>query len=582
MNPVRASGSNLAARGLWLTVLVIVVLNLPSLAVGWMDDDAIHRAMFANQLGGIEYGAHEAYCFAGGPNHYPPVWALWWAAPGARVCFFRPLSSYTLLLDHWLFADSALGAHLHSFLWFALALAGIYTLGRRLFGHRVATLAIAIYGLSSFSGSTVAWVACRHAIVAAALTAGALVLYVAGREVGEHRRAAVGIGALAVSLLAGEGALGGFAFLLAYEAVRSRDAAKTRLAYVGVAAVIAVVYVGLYSLFGFGANTGGYIDPLRAPGDFVAAVPVRLLALFTDAVLGSPIDNWLDPAALPLLFMLGLLGALLIFTVGLLGAGDRDESEKRSLRFLLLGTLLSAVPLAASVLGGRVLMIPGLGLTIALASMLHSAWRRRREFTGLRRAGALLALGLLSLSLFGLNPFFRVEAARQFFVIEKAERELAASSLADCHGAEHFLVLGTNELTVGLYARFLLMEQIAGRAFHHIAHSSGDLLLTRLDERRLRVTTTSGHAVAGALFTELRRAQKPFPTDQRIAVGDASILVEESSPAGVRSFVVETAQPTDDPAICWLRYDGKRLLRAPIPQVGASARVPYVPGPLSF
>lgn len=574
--------SPLAVRGIWLTVLVIVVINLPPLAVGWMDDDVIHRAMFANQVGGTVYGAHEAYCFAGGPNHYPPVWNLWWAPSGARVCFFRPLSSYTLALDHWLWSDSALGAHLHSFAWFALTLAGIYTLARRLFEPRVAALAIAIYGLASFSGSTLAWVACRHALVASALTAAALVLYVAGREASDHRRAALGIVLLVVSLLAGEGALGGFAFLLAYEAAQASDSPRTRLGYVGVATLIAVTYVDLYSISGFGANTGGYIDPFRAPGELAAAAPARLLSLLADAVLGASSDNWLIPSLHSWLPLIGLGSVLLVLVVGKLGAGARDESERRSLRFLLVGTLLSSVPLAASITGGRVLMIPGIGLTIALALLLRSAWRRQQELSGLRKVGALSALGLLALGLFVLNPFFRLDTARQYFSVAKAERELAASSLKACQSAAHFLVLGTNELTVGLYARFLLSDQLSRRPFHHIAHSDGDLLLTRLSERRLRVTTAQGDAVAGALFAEVRRSAEPLPAHQVIPVGDAAIVVEEASVTGVHSFIVETARPADDPAICWLRYDGKQLVPTAIPQVGASARIAYVQGPLSF
>jgi hypothetical protein len=562
-------------------VLAIVVISLPSLAVGWMDDDAIHRAMLGNQLGGAEYGPHEVYCFAGGPNHHVPVWrTLWWPEPDAYTCFFRPLSSYTLAFDHWFFADNALGAHLHSFVWFALTLAGVYALGRKLFDHRVATLSIAIYGLANFSGSTVAWVASRHAIVTAALSAFAVAIYVAGREDRDHRRAGLGIVVLIISLLAGEGALGGFAFLVVYEAIRARDALKTRLSYVGAASILAVVYLGFYSFLGFGANNGGYLDPLHAPGKFVAALPGRLLTLCADAVLGAPSDYWLMPAARPLLFVLGLLGALLVFAVGKLGAGGRDECEKRSLRFLLVGALLSGLPSAAGILGGRVLMIPGIGLTIAFALILRSAWERRKELTGLRKVGAVFALGLLSFGLFGLNPLFRVATALEFSSIEKAERELAESSLEDCRGAEHFLVLGTNELTVGIYAPFLLTAQVAGRAYHHIAHSDGDLAITRLDDRRLRVTTTEGNVVAGVLFEEVRK--KPFLANERIPIGDTNIIVEEASPAGVRTFVVETAHPADAPTICWLRYDGKQLVRAHIPEIGTSATIPYVMGPMSY
>ena len=571
----------MAPRGFWLVVLAIVVISLPSLGVGWMDDDAIQREILANHLGGAEYGPHEAYCFAGGPNHHAPVWkTLWWTEPDAYTCFFRPLSSYTLAFDHWFFADNALGAHLHSFLWFSLTLAGVYALGRRLFDHRVATIAIAIYGLANFSGSTVAWVASRHAIVTAALSALAIALYVAGREDRAHRRAALGLVVLVVSLLAGEGALGGFAFLVAYEVIRSRDALKTRVAYVAVAAMLAVVYLGFYSSLGYGANHGGYLDPLHAPGAFVAAVPGRLIALCADAVLGAPSDYWLMPAARPLLVAFGLLGALLVLAAGRLGAEAREDSQKRSLWFLLAGALLSALPSAAGILGGRVLMIPGIGLAIAFALILHSAWERRRALAGLRKAGAAVVIGLLSFGLFGLSPFFRVATAREFSAIDQAERELSASSLADCREAEHFLVLGTNELMVGIYAPFLLSAQVAGRAYHHIAHSDGDLTITRLDDRRLRVSTTGGNAVAGVLFEDVR--QRPFPAHERIPAGDANILVEEASPAGVRTFVVETARSVDDPANCWLRFDGKQLVRADIPEIGASAAILYVLGPMSY
>lgn len=587
MDPAGTSNSSsvarpFASRGFWLTVLAIVVVSLPALALGWMDDDAIHRAMLGGQLGGPEYGLDEAYCFVGGPNHRDPVWDLWWAEPGARLCFFRPLASYTLALDHWLFADHPLGAHLHSFVWFALTLAGIHALGRRLFGHHVATLAVAIYGLANFSGSTVAWVASRHAIVTAALSALAIALYVAGREDRNHRRAIAGIVALVGSFLAGEGALGGFAFVVAYEATRADDAPRTRLVYAGVAATLAIVYVGLYSLLQFGANTGGYLNPFHAPGEFVAALPGRLIALSADAVLGVPSDGWLSPAARPALVALGLLGALLVLVVARLGAGARGPRERRLLRFLLLGALLAGLPSAASVLGGRVLMVPGIGLCLAFALVLRSARDRGQQLTGPRRAGAMVAVGLLSLGLFGLSPLFRVVTALEYFTIVEAERALAASNLEDCRESRHFLVLGTNELTVGLYARFLLTPQIAGRSYHHIAHSDGDLSLTRLSDRELRVTTSAGNVVAGVLFEELRRSRQPFPADRRIPIGDANITVEDASPVGVRTFVVETAQPADDPAICWLHYDGERLVRTRIPEVGASATLQYVAGPLSF
>lgn len=538
--------------------------------------------MFTGTIPAVERELDEAYCFFGGPKDYPPPpWHFWWQEGATRVCFFRPLSSFTLAADHMLLGDSAWPAHLHGLLWFLVACTSVYVLARRLFDARTALAACVVYGVSSFAGTALSWVAARHALVSAALIAAGLTVFVLGREDLRMRRALGGLALLTLALTGGEGALGGFGFLIAYELFRARGSVRTRLGFAAAGTVISLAFVSWYVHSGYGVKgVNGYLDPMNNPKNFIVELPWRLVALAGDTIFGVPSELWIYPNARTPLIAVGIASILLVVGVRMLVPVRHSEETRRTLRFLFVGALFAALPSAAAALGGRVLLVPGIGLSIVLAATLIPIWSLVRTLPRSRRYMARALAGLALTGLFVMNPALRIARDLQLHEVELGEQRIASSTLEGCETADRFFLLGSDEFGVSMYSRYLLVEQIGSRRWHQVTVSDSALLLERIDERTLRVSSEQGNAVAGMMFNLVRPEGSPFPSDAEISLDGPRIHVEKSSDRGVKALRIDNPSSLDDASVCWLRYDGERLVRTPIPEVGKQMTLEYHAGVL--
>lgn len=596
-DPSADTGSSTAARwfdwprGALTSLVLILLVCLPGLGTNFVADDLLHREMLRGSQAGALRTADMAYCFGGGPKHVAPLkWEPWWTNPELRLCYFRPLSSLTLALDHRLFANHPAAAHVHGLLWFLLACGGVYFLARTLLDDRTAAVASFIYGTSTAAFTARLWIAARHASVAAAFCAVGLALYVAHRQRGHTLRAAFGLAVLALGLLGGEGALGGFGFVFAYELVCAKDSRRTRLAFGSVAAALVLGFVGWYSHTGFGAvGCGAYLDPMRNPVEFLAALPGRSLTLLSQVVFGTPSGPWMMPPLRPVLPLSGALGlGLLLAAVGL----RREQLGTQVLavlRFLAFGAALAVGPATTALLGGRVLLIPGIGLSIFLAAVTRP-WERSTyalPVPPLRLRPLLGRLAVLALiaGFAVLSPVIDVGQLYFLYLTERAERQMASSPLDRCPAAERYFVLGTNEITVGWYAPYLLKDAIGQRPWDQLSLATGDLELTRTGERAICLHTRGGQVLAGMLYQEFGPQDPTRRGHRDVALTGATLHLGEANARGVQSLCLELtgphAAPADDPRYCWLRYDGTRLLPIRLPAIGDGLTIPYVKGPLT-
>jgi hypothetical protein len=125
----------------WLppaTILLALLLVSPSFGVGPMGDDFMHMARVDPGLHvpGFAYAPFDLFTFVSGEPSQRAVLLEegvfgWWMAPDFRMAFWRPLSSLTHVLDHWLWPRSSVLAHAHSMLWFAALLAVLAALYAR-------------------------------------------------------------------------------------------------------------------------------------------------------------------------------------------------------------------------------------------------------------------------------------------------------------------------------------------------------------------------------------------------------------------------------------------------------------------
>src|SRR4051812_49002678 len=111
----------------------------------------------------------------------------WWSVDGLRLSFFRPLSSVLLVLDHTLAGRHPLLYHLHSMVWYVLAVLAAARLFRRLLPEREATWAALLFAVSPAHWMLAAWPSARHVAISGALVIIALLLHLEAREQGDGR-----------------------------------------------------------------------------------------------------------------------------------------------------------------------------------------------------------------------------------------------------------------------------------------------------------------------------------------------------------------------------------------------------------
>lgn len=574
-------------RGLLLALALILFFCLPSASSGWLGDDLIHHEMLVGGESSAARTADLAYCFSGGPKQLPALTANpWWTNPSLRLCYFRPLSSLTLALDHRLFFRFPALAHIHSWLWFLLACGGVYGLARVLLDAPAATIASLIYGTSSFAFTARVWIAARHACVSAALTALALTLYIGARQRQKTWLAILGLSLLTAGLLGGEGALGGFGFVFAYELFRAPDALRRRLAYLATAATLALGYVVWYARSGYGAvGCGAYLDPMRQPGEFLFGLPSRLLTLLAQAIFGIPSGPWMLPPLHPLFPLCGLGALLLLLAAFRFRAPPLTPTERPTLHFLVIGSLLGAFPATTALFGGRVLMIPGIGISLLLALAITPGITAADPARGSLRLASRVVLVLL---LAGVGLAHPIVGIGQLYVLhrtQQAEQRVARSPIGACAAARHVYVLGTHEITIGWYAPYLLPPGRGQRSWDQLSLATGDLQISRRSERGLCLRTGRGRTLAGMLYKEFGPPYTPDAQRTEVALDGATVRLGEVDAQGVKSVCVELneaeAASADDPRYCWLRYDGTQLVPITLPPVGGSLVLPYVRGLLT-
>src|SRR5262245_44848207 len=260
------------------------------LFAGFMADDLMQLAVLEGLSPAAAWtGPFDLYTISdGNPVHVRAMQDAglfpWFADPAFEMAFSRPLSSALLVIDHALFGLRPAGYRLHGVLW-SLALVGAVGIFlRRALPGRLGVLALLVFVLSGIQG-IFCWTAARHIVVAAALGFVGLALHLRWREDGWRPGAVLSVLALALSLAASEVGIAVAAYLLAYEALGASGTARSRLRAAVPALALVGAYLVAYRLLGHGASAGsGYLDPLRDPGAFLRALPIRLAVLIGGVV----------------------------------------------------------------------------------------------------------------------------------------------------------------------------------------------------------------------------------------------------------------------------------------------------------
>lgn len=362
----------------WVTLIAaILILHLPGWFCGFILDD--HRAMrLMTEFRQGNRDSLDLFRFLDSgqaseerrAGRYP-----WWLADGVRYRHWRPLSEWTLYGQFTLFGAHPWGYRLVSLALYAAGVLLVLQIYRSIqTDEAVARWGAMVFAVAAGHAIPVAFVSAQSDLWALIAAAGAMLLAARYRAHGGAWRLAAAAACYAAGLGAKEAVLpcAVLPFVLAWgAATRSTGQLRRGLIAAGLLCVIGGVYLALYIRGGFGADTALMLDPVRAPGEYLAALPGRAILLLSTWVMTlTPFFFYFDAAWRPVLYVYGAVGATVVFLLA--RWLWRQARGVAGVKTMALWPLPFIPVLACTVPDDRVMMLPGIGL-----AFLAGVWIRR-------------------------------------------------------------------------------------------------------------------------------------------------------------------------------------------------------------
>jgi hypothetical protein len=564
-----------------LAAAAAVLLSFPSIRSGWYLDDLVHRAQFL-EVGPMTDSANmtqRMYDFLSGvPEEilaYKDLGFLpWWADDRIKIRFWRPLSSFTHVIDYELWPDSAALMHLHSVFWLFCLVLAVASLYRRLIALPMAAgLASLLYALDDAHGMPVAFLANRNAIVAACFGVLSVSLHDRFRRDRWMPGALLSPAAFLAALLGGESGIGIAPYLLAYSIFLERRSGGARFATLVPHALIGIAWLLFYKSAGYGTSGSAfYLDPVAEPAEW-----------FRESLIRAPLlllGQWfLPPSSFAFLWTpaqtLGIACFGVVFLTFLFFLLLPILRVDAAARFFLCGMLLAVVPITAGFPHDRLLFFVGIG-AMGLLSMLLVRLFDRSVTSG---AGRLFGWVLVVVHVAFAAPFqvlMNTAVRSQEPIYSNPPR-----SLPDDPGLERQRLVVVNQPSA-FYGQYIIAVRVfdgkpAPRSVLMLAPGTTSLVLERSSEDTLTIAAENGW-IGSAFDNVYRNATKPFPENYTVTLSDVRIQVVETTLDGrpeKARFVF--ARGLEDASLRWVLYDDGRYVPFELPAVGERRAIAAVP-----
>jgi len=501
----------------------------------------------------------------------------WWLGDDVRYQHMRPLAERLLYWEYVLFSGHPLGYRLTSL--------GLYTAGAlivlRLFrqiggDERLARWAALAFTVALGRAVPVVFISMQCDLLSLVLVA--LAALSGGRFVmsGGAWRAAAATAIFTLALGAKESALPAAIWpLCVYLVARERPGAGRRAAVLtAVLAIPAIAMLALYIRGGYGSNTVLILDPIRAPGEYLAALPGRaLLMLCTFVEPFNPFLCYLRPRGRIWLWVIALYGGAVLAAVGWLLW--RRHRRQRGVASMALWIAPFLPLLACTIPDDRNMMLPSIGFAFLAAAWM--TWPLAEGSHRLRRlplflfilgqppgvwivSGAVRSIEkdsqrLLEVAIAAFERPLR-ENDRIFFINDARDWDLLFIQDA--------LEWATRRGGAGQGARVSFLSDLQSAR------------VTRLDERTLRIEGIGQPLFEGFLGDMAASRTRPKREGDAFDAGEFTARIARVEDGRVRAAELRFAEPLESERY---RFFGCRLSDPPrrtaVPAVGESMDVTW-------
>jgi hypothetical protein len=554
-------------------------LYLPAVRTPFLLDDYLHASMVAGDTG-LQRGPFDLYDFVNDADRASMLdrgLLPWWTHPHLTIRFFRPLSSllrWMELRGLGVSPSAILLMHLHSLLWWLLAVLAVRALYQRSLAPRAALFATAIFALGPWHLLPIAWLANREVLLCTAIGIPSLSSYLRFRDERRARDALLAALGFLVAFGCGEYAfcLGGY--VLADELLRRGESPLKRALSLLPFALPAAAYLVVRRLIGYGTyGSSFYADPLSEPRKLLMVAPRRLLALIAESWCTLGTDAWgTDASRTTIAVVVLVMGLLLVVPILRTLRALEEPMRARGAR-LLVGSLLALIPVLPAVPAPRVLGMSAIGMAAMVGLLLDHAWfpstpPLRRGYAELTSLVATL-MGFLQLVHGPVATFLAgkdLRASAEYYAY--TSRRLAAHLAKEGRG-EIQVLRGAAGAFFGPFAFAIAgSPPVRWRVLAQASH----VLVVRTDERTLELRAPPKEALypegAGNLF---RDAGTPAQVGDHYALPGLTVTILQVNEHGPTRARVRYDRPLDDAAYAFIdeRVDGLHVSK--LPRVGFGA-----------
>ena len=566
-----------------------LLLFVPSLWTGFLIDDFYYlgavegrfphhdtkRSLFTFFINDEE--ATAAIASEGG---YP-----WWIDESVKGEAFRPLSDLLFRVDHALYGKTAFGYHLHSLAWWAAALLACGLVFRRALPGAIGTLAFLLFAIDEVHVMPVAWISNRNALVALAPMFTGLWAWIRWSEDGWRAGRLLALVGIVIGLAASELGVAVLGYFIAYGwwgapsvGIRSRAARVAPVVGLGIAYAL-VYWILAYSSSG----SGVYHHPLREPAEFLGSAVTGIPTLLASGIAGFSADFWfVNPSLRTAQVVVGCAAAVVLIGVLRICWPYLDGAVRRGMRWLLAGSALSLIPIAAVFPSDRMLLVPGIGITAAVATVLvqaYRSWRARRRWVLVGVGGFLAVVNLL------LAPVLTVYIQTAMIKSGRQTLELAASPAVVGAGGKETVLIHAPDPVVSIYLPLVIghVEGPPPKSWRPLSIAPFDHWLRRTGPRTLDLEVVEGGVMLRSVFEALYR-----DPDNLLVPGtviDRGLLRAEILAAdnrGPTRVAFHFDRDLSDSTLYFLTWQGGELRVVNLPAVGQELLLRRTLGPSGF
>ncbi|MCP5048455.1 MAG: hypothetical protein GY940_14895 [bacterium] len=511
----------------------------------------------------------------------------WYTNLTWKMKFCRHVPSVLLALNHKIAGLNPQGYVLHSLLWYLILIVLMGFLVRMLVpasvlgsSHPVAYIALFIFALAQRNGFVVLYGGARWLLIAMAFALAGLVAHIKWREQGWKPGRYLSLVCFLLALLSGEASMAVLAYLAAYELAGSAEPLKKRINALIPITVLVFIYLMLHRILGYGAGgEGTYTHPLNEPVEFLSALPFKLSAMLGELFFGTMSLFGIYPVT-PGHRLLSLGAAAAVLVIGGLllypSWSKAPERMRRTVNWLILGTVGAMVPLASVQAAPRVVLILSIGGSVLMAVMIHywfqRIWRNPLSFAWI---GTVFCMGLIFLHLI-YSPYllrFREKGFNQY--MEEWNRFQENTILNDLQPHRKAIFLNGaggdgDPVFSGFYHRKINRMPMP-ESWWQLSWPNLKQRYIRTAENTLELEILEG-CLYDSLYTQEGKNRKvPLKKGEVISLQGLQITVLEVNETGPTRIEFKFDRSLDDKDYCFFRCrKDYRLKRVKPPGVGRS------------